>query len=214
MSEQTIWARISEARKDMRLNKSGRMRIGGNGIQYATIDDLYSTLTRALSKHDLWLLTPLEDGQVLVKVVDVLDGSSVELLRYPCVLSGRDVKEDSGKWTSCKRYALTSAFNLASGDESSAEQSAVKQEERRSIGYARQSRYKGVPESKVTEIRALLVQSGAVDPHEQRAAVERVIHRKVEGRLSDAGLTPAEAQALVEALTLKQTSLDEAAPHE
>lgn len=208
MSEKTIWARISEARKDMRLNKSGKMRIGGNGIEYATIDDLYSTLTRALAKHDLWLLTPLEDGHVLVKVVDVLDGQSVELLRYPCVLSGRDVKEDSGKWTSCKRYALTSAFNLASGDESSAEQTAVKQEERRSIGYARQSRYKGVPESTITEIRALLVQSGAADPNAQRTAVERIINRKIEGRLSDAGLTQAEAGKLVEALTPKQLVLD------
>lgn len=197
MSELTIWKRLSEARKNMRLNKTGNMRLGGSRIDYATIDDLYSSINKELTKHDLWLNTPLDENRVHIRVIDVNTGESIELLSYPCVLTGRDVKADAGMWTSCKRYALTSAFNLAAGDESGAEEDAVKQEERRSIGYARQSRFKGVPESKLTDIRALLVEANITTPAEQKARVVDIINRDVV-HLSD--ITPAEAEKVIDEL--------------
>lgn len=195
----TIWQRLSQARRGMRIEKKGSMRIGGNKIEYATIDDLYATINNALSEQGLWLNTPLSDNLVHIRVIDVNDGEALELLSYPCVLTGRDVKADAGMWTSCKRYALTSAFNLASGDESGAEQTAARGEERRSLGFARQSRFTSVPESKVTMIRALLVQSGIEDPLEQRGKVEAIIGRKIE-RL-DGLRSNAEADRIIEELT-------------
>jgi hypothetical protein len=198
MSELTIWKRLSEARKSMRLNKTGNMRLGGNKIDYATIDDLYSSINKELTKHDLWLNTPLDENRVHIRVIDVNTGESIELLSYPCVLTGRDVKADAGMWTSCKRYALTSAFNLAAGDESGAEDDAVKQEERRATGYVRQQRYRGVPESKITGIRALLVQSGVTDPNGQRERIVSIINHPI-SRLNE--ITPAEADRILEVIT-------------
>lgn len=201
--QETIWSRISAARDDMRLAKSGGMRLGGNTIQYATIDDLYKTVTRALAKQDLWLNTPLENNAVHVRVVDVHTGENQELLAYPCVLTGKDAKADAGMWTSCKRYAITSAFNLASGDEGGTEQAAARQEERQQRGFVGRSRFRGVPDAKLTEIRGLLVKQGITDPQQQRDTVGQIIGRQVQGKLSDANLTPAEADRLTDELTTR-----------
>ncbi len=195
----TVWQRLADARKHMSLEKSGSMKLGGSKIGYATIDDLYSTITRSLTEQDLWLNTPLEDNRVHVRVIDVRDGQSLELLSYPCVLTGRDVKADAGMWTSCKRYALTSAFNLASGDESDAERTLAKEEQRRQLGFVRKSRYASVSESTLTDIRALLVESGVTNPNDQRERVSSIINRPI-ARLSDL-TSQAEADKVVDALS-------------
>ncbi|RBP98479.1 hypothetical protein CRD60_01025 [Bifidobacterium aemilianum] len=201
IAEGSVWARIAKARESMSLEKSGGMTLGGDRIQYATIDDLYKTVSNALMGQDLWLNTPLEGDRVHVRVVDVRTGESQELLSYPCVLTGRDVKADAGMWTSCKRYAITSAFNLASGDEGGTEQAAARQEERQTRGFVAKRRFQGVPAAKLTEIRGLLVRTGVTDPKAQRETVGSIIGREVQGRLDDANLTPAEADRLVEELS-------------
>lgn len=193
----TVWERIQNARQDMSLEKSGHMDIRGNRVQYATIDDLYKSVNSALGKQDLWLSTPLIDNAVHVRVVDVKTGKGEDLLAYPCVLTGQDVKKDAGTWTSCKRYAITSAFNLASGDEGGSEQAAVKEEERAQRGFVGRQRFRGVPDAELTQIRAALVKAGITHPDEQRQRVSVIIGRPVTGRLSDAHLTPAEAEKLL-----------------
>lgn len=205
--EGTVWERIQNARKEMSLDKSGQMVIKGNRVQYATIDDLYKSVNSALGKQDLWLSTPLIDNAVHVRVVDVKTGKGEDLLAYPCVLTGQDVKKDAGTWTSCKRYAITSAFNLASGDEGGSEQMAVKEEERAQRGFVGRQRFRGVPDQELTRIRAALVKAGVEHPDEQRQRVSAIIGRPVTGRLSDAHLTPAEAEKLL-------TTLGEASDHE
>lgn len=198
--EGTVWERIQNARKEMSLEKSGQMDIRGNRVKYATIDDLYKSVNNALGKQDLWLSTPLIDNAVHVRVVDVKTGEGEDLLAYPCVLTGQDVKKDAGTWTSCKRYAITSAFNLASGDEGGSEQMAVKEEERAQRGFVGRQRFRGVPDQELTRIRAALVKAGVGHPDEQRRRVSAIIGRPVTGRLSDAHLTPAEAEKLLTTL--------------
>lgn len=198
--ECTVWERIQNARKEMSLDKSGQMDIRGNRVKYATIDDLYKSVNNALGKQDLWLSTPLIDNAVHVRVVDVKTGEGEDLLAYPCVLTGQDVKKDAGTWTSCKRYAITSAFNLASGDEGGSEQMAVKEEERAQRGFVGRQRFRGVPDQELTRIRAALVKAGVNQPDEQRQVVSAIIGRPVAGRLSDAHLTPAEAEKLLTTL--------------
>lgn len=196
-AEGTVWERIQNARREMSLEKSGQMVIKGSRIRYATIDDLYKSVNSALGKQDLWLSTPLIDNAVHVRVVDVKTGKGEDLLAYPCVLTGQDVKKDAGTWTSCKRYAITSAFNLASGDEGGSEQMAVKEEERAQRGFVGRQRFRGVPDQELTRIRAALVKAGVNQPDEQRRRVSAIIGRPVTGRLSDARLTPAEADKLL-----------------
>lgn len=199
-AEGTVWERIQNARREMSLEKSGQMVIKGSRIRYATIDDLYKSVNSALGKQDLWLSTPLIDNAVHVRVVDVKTGKGEDLLAYPCVLTGQDVKKDAGTWTSCKRYAITSAFNLASGDEGGSEQMAVKEEERAQRGFVGRQRFRGVPDQELTRIRAALVKAGVTHPDEQRRRVSAIIGRPVTGRLSDARLTPAEADKLLATL--------------
>lgn len=199
-AEGTVWERIQNARREMSLEKSGQMVIKGSRIRYATIDDLYKSVNSALGKQDLWLSTPLIDNAVHVRVVDVKTGKGEDLLAYPCVLTGQDVKKDAGTWTSCKRYAITSAFNLASGDEGDSEQMAVKEEERAQRGFVGRQRFRGVPDQELTRIRAALVKAGITHPDEQRRRVSAIIGRPVTGRLSDARLTPAEADKLLATL--------------
>ena len=199
-AEGTVWERIQNARREMSLEKSGQMVIKGSRIRYATIDDLYKSVNSALGKQDLWLSTPLIDNAVHVRVVDVKTGKGEDLLAYPCVLTGQDVKKDAGTWTSCKRYAITSAFNLASGDEGGSEQMAVKEEERAQRGFVGRQRFRGVPDQELTRIRAALVKAGVNQPDEQRRRVSAIIGRPVTGRLSDARLTPAEADKLLATL--------------
>lgn len=199
-AEATVWERIQNARSEMSLEKSGHMDIKGNRVQYATIDDLYKSVNNALGKQGLWLSTPLIDNAVHVRVVDVKTGKGEDLLAYPCVLTGQDVKKDAGTWTSCKRYAITSAFNLASGDEGGSEQMAVKEEERAQRGFVGRQRFRGVPDQELTRIRAALVKAGVGHPDEQRRRVSAIIGRPVTGRLSDAHLTPAEADKLLATL--------------
>lgn len=198
--EGTVWERIQRARENMSITKSGKMRLGGSSIEYATIDDLYKAVNSALDSQDLWLSTPLIDNAVHVRVVDVKTGKGEDLLAYPCVLTGQDVKKDAGTWTSCKRYAITSAFNLASGDEGGSEQMAVKEEERAQRGFVGRQRFRGVPDQELTRIRAALVKAGVNQPDEQRQRVSAIIGRPVTGRLSDAHLTPAEAEKLLTTL--------------
>lgn len=199
-AEGTVWERIQNARREMSLEKSGQMVIKGSRIRYATIDDLYKSVNSALGKQGLWLSTPLIDNAVHVRVVDVKTGKGEDLLAYPCVLTGQDVKKDAGTWTSCKRYAITSAFNLASGDEGGSEQMAVKEEERAQRGFVGRQRFRGVPDQELTRIRAALVKAGVTHPDEQRHRVSAIIGRPVTGRLSDARLTPAEADKLLATL--------------
>lgn len=199
MSELTVWQRLASARESMILVRKGSMKIGGNKIDYSTIDDLYECISGALIKQDLWLNTPLVDNAVHVNVVDTLSGEILELLSYPCALTGRDTKADAGMWTSCKRYALTSAFNLAAGDESDAERDAEKQEERRARGFNRKSRYESVPDVKITRIRALLVEQGFTTGGEQRKQISKIINEPIE-HLSDLN-SEAQADKIIDVLS-------------
>lgn len=197
----TVWERLQEARKKMKPERSGHMSIKGNRIAYSTIDDLYKTVTDALADQGLWLNTPLKENAVHVQVVDVQTGKAEDLLAYPCVLTGQDVKKDAGTWTSCKRYAITSAFNLASGDEGGSEQLAAREEERQQRGFVSRSRFASAPESALTRIRAALVAAGVNVPGEQRATVSGLIGRQITGNLESANLTPAEVDRILDQLS-------------
>lgn len=199
--DRTVWQRLQEARKKMKPERSGHMSIKGNRIAYSTIDDLYKTVTDALAGQGLWLNTPLKENAVHVQVVDVQTGKAEDLLAYPCVLTGQDVKKDAGTWTSCKRYAITSAFNLASGDEGGSEQLAAREEERQQHGFVSRSRFASAPESALTRIRAALVASGVNVPGEQRATVSGLIGRQITGNLESANLTPAEVDRILDQLS-------------
>lgn len=197
----TVWERLQEARKKMKPERSGHMSIKGNRIAYSTIDDLYKTVTDALAGQGLWLNTPLKESAVHVQVVDVQTGKAEDLLAYPCVLTGQDVKKDAGTWTSCKRYAITSAFNLASGDEGGSEQLAAREEERQQRGFVSRNRFASAPESALTRIRAALVAAGVNVPGEQRARVSGLIGRQITGNLESANLTPAEVDRILDQLS-------------
>lgn len=197
----TVWERLQEARKKMKPERSGHMSIKGNRIAYSTIDDLYKTVTDALADQGLWLNTPLKENAVHVQVVDVQTGKAEDLLAYPCVLTGQDVKKDAGTWTSCKRYAITSAFNLASGDEGGSEQLAAREEERQQRGFVSRNRFASAPESALTRIRAALVAAGVNVPGEQRTTVSGLIGRQITGNLESANLTPAEVDRILDQLS-------------
>ncbi|QIG78207.1 hypothetical protein BIBE0010001c01_00021 [Bifidobacterium phage BigBern1] len=199
--DRTVWERLQEARKKMKPERSGHMSIKGNRIAYSTIDDLYKTVTDALAGQGLWLNTPLKENAVHVQVVDVQTGKAEDLLAYPCVLTGQDVKKDAGTWTSCKRYAITSAFNLASGDEGGSEQLAAREEERQQRGFVSRNRFASAPESALTRIRAALVAAGVNVPNEQRATVSGLIGRQITGNLESANLTPAEVDRILDQLS-------------
>lgn len=199
-SDLTVWERLQKARMEMKPEQSGQMMISGNRVRYSTIDDLYKAVTDALAKQDLWLSTHLANNAVRVRVVDVKTGLAEDLLDYPCVLTGKDVKKDAGTWTSCKRYAITSAFNLASGDEGGSEQAAAREEERQQRGFVSRQRFASASDSSLTRIREALVAAGVDVPDEQRETVSRLIGRQITGNLGSANLTPAEVDRVLDEL--------------
>ena len=198
--ELTVWERLQKARMEMKPEQSGQLTISGNRVRYSTIDDLYKAVTDALAKQDLWLSTHLADKAVRVRIVDVKTGQAEDLLDYPCVLTGKDVKKDAGTWTSCKRYAITSAFNLSSGDEGGSEQAAAREAERQQRGFVSRQRFASASDSSLTHIRAALAAAGVSVPAEQRETVSRLIGRQITGNLGSANLTPAEVDKILDEL--------------
>jgi hypothetical protein len=178
--QQTVYARIIKARESMKLKPSGNMKIKTTNITYSTIDDLCAVLVKELSKQDLWLNVTLEDNAVHVNVIDGHTDLKTELFAYPCVLGGRDTKLDAGHFTSCKRYALTTAFNLAAGDEAAMERSEEQTQTREKLGYMPQQRNRQIPPMQLTEIRARLVASGFLNPQQQQEKISGIIGQPIQ----------------------------------